>query len=104
MSLEAVKMVTQAEQDAKARKVQAAADARKLVADAEKAGRQSVADALAKAKAEAAEQMAQAEQKAASARAKIIRETEGTCDQLRAEAQVKLEKAASLIVRRVVEG
>ncbi len=104
MSLEAVKKVTQAEQDAKARKAQSVVDARKLVADAEKAGAQFVAQAQAKARTESAGMMEQAEANAAAHLNKVIRETEGACDQLRAEAQKRLAKAASLIVRRVVDG
>lgn len=104
MSLEAVKKVAQAEEDAKVRKAQSVADARKLVADAEKAGGQAVAAARAKAREENASLMEQAEKRAAAHLNEVIRKTEGTCDQLRAEAQGRLEKAASLIVRRVVDG
>lgn len=103
MSLEAVKLVAQAEQDAKARKVQAAADAKKLIADAEKAGKQAVADAVENVRQENETLMTISENQAESARSAIIRETEGICDRLRAEAQVKLLEAASLIVRKVVD-
>lgn len=74
------------------------------MADAEKAGKQAVAAALAQAQKETDGLMAQAEAKAVATRTIVIRKTEATCDQLRAEAQVRLEKAASLIVRRVVDG
>ncbi|MCD7830061.1 MAG: hypothetical protein LUG58_06445, partial [Clostridiales bacterium] len=85
-------------------KAQAAQDARRLVADAEKASAQKLAQAREKARAENAALMTQAEQNAAAHLAAVVRETEGACDQLRAEAQGRLEKAASLIVRRVVDG
>ncbi len=103
MSLEAVKTVTLAEQEARERKAQAAVDARKLVAQAEKAGAQSVADAQARGRSESAQAMAQAEARAAEHLAQVIRDTEGTCDELRAQAQERLDKAADLIVRRVVD-
>lgn len=103
MSLEAVKTVTLAEQEAKERKAQAAVDARKLVAQAEKAGAQTVADAQARGRSESAGELAQAEARAAEYLAQVIRDTEGTCDELRAQAQGRLEQAADLIVRRVVD-
>ena len=45
MSLEAIKKVTEAEQDTQARKAEAIATAKKLVTDAEKAGREEVESA-----------------------------------------------------------
>ena len=42
-------------------------------------------------------------QLAADHLAQVIRDTEGTCDELRAQAQNRLDKAADLIVRRVVD-
>jgi V/A-type H+-transporting ATPase subunit G/H len=62
-----------------------------------------VADAQAKGRAESAQLMSQAEQRAAEHLSQIIRETEGSCDELRAQAQSRLEQAADLIVRRVVD-
>jgi V/A-type H+-transporting ATPase subunit G/H len=47
--------------------------------------------------------MAQAEQRAAEHLTQVIRDTERTCDELRAQAQGRLEQAADLIVRRVVD-
>lgn len=103
MSLEAVKMVTQAEQEARERRAQAAVDARKLVTQAEKTGAQSVAEAQTRARSENAARMAEAEARSAKHLAQVIRDTEGTCDELRAEAQRRLDQAADLIVRRVVD-
>lgn len=103
MSLEAVKQVTDAEQRAKVRKAQAAQDARRLVAEAEKAGQQAVAQAKQKAQLQITELMEQAERNAAAHTAAVVKETEGQCEELRAEAQRRLEKAASLIVGKVVD-
>lgn len=103
MSLEAVKTVTLAEQKAKEHKAQAAADARRLVAQAEKAGAQTVADAQARGRSESAGELTRAETRAAEHLAQVIRDTERTCDELRAHAQGRLEQAADLIVRRVVD-
>jgi flagellar biosynthesis/type III secretory pathway protein FliH len=46
--------------------------------------------------------LAQAEQRAGVRASEIIHQAEGSCDQLRAQAQARLEQAASLIVERVV--
>ncbi|MCD7918400.1 MAG: putative porin [Clostridiales bacterium] len=102
MSLEAVKQVTEAEERAKARKAEAQQEAKKLASDAEKAGQATVQQARQAAGDAVAELMAQAEQWAGVRTNQIIRETEGACDQLRAQAQQRLEQAASLIVERVV--
>lgn len=103
MSLEAVKKVNLAEQQAKDMKVQSLQDAKKLVTEAEKNGVQLVEAARSKARVENAQRMAQAEANAAAHLAQVIRETERACDALRSEAQGELAKAASLIVRRVVD-
>ncbi|MCD8368711.1 MAG: hypothetical protein LUC48_11985 [Clostridiales bacterium] len=102
MSLEAVKQVTEAEERAKARKAEAQQEAKKLAADAEKAGQATVQRARQAAGDAVAELMTQAEQWAGVRTDQIIREAEGACDQLRAQAQQRLEQAASLIVERVV--
>lgn len=103
MSLEAVKQVTDAEQLSKERKAQAAADARQLVADAEQAGQQAVAEAKKQAEARVKELLAKAEQDAAGEVADIRKQAEADCAALRTKAEGRLEDAASLIVRKVVD-
>jgi vacuolar-type H+-ATPase subunit H len=102
MSLEAVKQVTAAEEQARLSKLAAQQDARKLIADAEKAGRSALEQAKAEANETVASMLAQAEQRAGVRTSEIIHQAEGSCDQLRAQAQARLEQAASLIVERVV--
>ena len=103
MSLEAVKQVAEAEQLSKERRAQAALDAKKLLADAEKAGQQAVADAKKQAEAQARELVAKAEQDAAGDAARIKEQTDADCAALRSKAEGRLEEAASLIVRKVVD-
>ena len=103
MSLEAVKRVTEAEQLSKDRKAQAVLDAKQLVADAEKAGQQAVADAKKQAEARVKELLAKAEQDAAGEVADIRKQAEADCAALRTKAEGRLEDAASLIVRKVVD-
>lgn len=103
MSLEAVKQVTEAEEAAKQQKLQAQQDARRLVAEAEKAGEQLVLRAGEQAKAESAAMLRGAEDAAAEDTAKVHAEALADADRLRAKAEGRLEEAASLIVRRVVD-
>lgn len=103
MSLEAVKQVTDAEQNAKVRKAQAVQEARKLSADAEREGAAAVDAARRSAQLKVEQLMEQAERNAAAHTAQVVRETEGKCDELRAQAQTRLEQAASLIVGKVVD-
>lgn len=102
MSLEAVKQVTQAEEQAKLRRQTAQQEAKKRVADAEKAGQALVEEARKAAAERNAALLAQAEANAGTRASETIREAEGTCDRLRADAQRRLEQAASLIVEKVV--
>ena len=103
MSLEAVKQVTDAEQLSKERKAQAVLDAKQLVATAEKAGVQAVAEAKKQAEAKVKELLAQAEQSAAGEVADIRKQADADCAALRTKAEGRLEEAASLIVRKVVD-
>lgn len=103
MSLEAVKQVTQAEEQGKAEKAKAAQEAKRLVAGAEKAGRQAVLDARANAEAEVRQMIAEAEQSASGDMAQIRAKAAADAQQLRKQAEGRLEEAASLIVRKVVD-
>lgn len=103
MSLEAVKQVAEAEQLSKERRAQAALDAKKLLTDAEKAGQQAVADAKKQAEAEVKALLAKAEQDAAGDAARIKEQADADCAALRSKAEGRLEEAASLIVRKVVD-
>ena len=103
MSLEAVKQVAEAERISKERRVQAALDAKKLVADAENAGPQAVAESKNLAEAQAKNLLAKAEQDAAGDAARIKKQADADCAALRSKAEGRLEEAASLIVRKVVD-
>ena len=102
MSLEAIQLVTQAETEAKQRKIQAAADAKKVVANAELAGKQALQRACTQAEAEAKELMAQAEKRSAARAVEIAAQSKQDCAALCSVAESRLEEAAALIVRRVV--
>lgn len=102
MSLEAIKKVNETEQGAQARKAEAAANAKKLTADAEKAGRERLEAQRAKAESDAREAMARAEAKAAAHSEEALAAARKECEALRKSARGRLDQAAELIVRRVV--
>lgn len=103
MSLEAVKQVTEAEAQGKLQKAQAAQEAKRLLAEAEKAGRQALQEAQAQAEAEARRMIAGAEESASGEMAQIRAQGAADAEQLRKQAKGRLEEAASLIVRKVVD-
>lgn len=102
MSLEAVQKVTETEQKARERKLEAAENAKKLVAEAERSGRERLSTAHAEADAQVKAMLTRAEESAAVRTAAVMEETRRSCDDLRREAEGRLEDAAALIIRRVV--
>ena len=102
MSLEAIKKVTETEQISLQRKAEAAQQAKKTVAEAERAGQELLERSRQEAEAKVKEFMADAEQRAAAHADEVMKETELACKQLRQEAEGRLDEAAALIVRRVV--
>lgn len=102
MALEAIKKVAEAEQVSSQHKVEAAQNAKKLIADAERAGLELLAGVRREGEVKAKEFMAEAEQKAAANAKGVAAEMEKTCNTLRQSAEGRLEAAAALIVRRVV--
>ncbi len=103
MSLEAVKQVTLAEEQGRTEKAQAAQEAKSLIAEAERIGRQAVQDAQTGGDALAKQMLAQAEENAADEIARIRAQAVADADKLRSRAEGRLEEAASLIVRKVVD-
>ncbi len=102
MSLEAIKQVTQAEEETQARLAEAKINAKRMVADAEREGRAQVESARAQAETKAKDLMKQAEVRAHDRTTAVMHETEQSCATLRQAAEAKLDAAADLIVRRVV--
>lgn len=102
MSLEAIKRVTETEQNSLQRKAEAAQQAKRTVAEAERAGQERLEKARQEAEAKAKALMTEAEQKAAEHAKSVMKETELACKALSREAGARLDKAAALIVRRVV--
>lgn len=102
MSLEAIKQVTQAEEETQVKLTDAKAAAKRMVADAERDGRALVESARNEAETKVRGLMKAAETRAQDRTAEVMRETEQSCATLRQTAEAKLDTAADLIVRRVV--
>lgn len=102
MSLEAIKQVTETEQQGQQRKAEAAAAAKKAVADAERAGQAALEEARTQAEAQVSAFMKEAEERASKHTQQVLAETGKSCDALRKAAEGRMKQAAALIVGRVV--
>jgi len=103
MALEAIQTVTQAEARAKADREAAAAQAKQKLAEAQREAKQTVEQARQQAREEARRMMAEAESKAAQLTQEELTRAAADCDALKQNARGRLERAAQLIVGRVVE-
>ena len=104
MSLEAIKAVTNAEQQAEEIRANAALQAKGLISDAEKQGKQIFEQARADARAAVKEMEVQVAQKSTAAAEKIAEATEASCQRLRTVAETKMDAAVGIIVGRIVNG
>ncbi len=104
MSLEAIQKVTASEQASQSRKADAVAAAKKLTADAQRAGESLLETARREAEAENKALLLHAEERAAENAARLRAEAEAAAEAMCKAAEDKLDAAADLIVRRVVNG
>jgi flagellar biosynthesis/type III secretory pathway protein FliH len=102
MSFQDIQKVTETEQGTRAKKAEAQAEAKQIVAAAEKAGAQLVADARAKAVEQTRAMMTRAEEAAQEQTKLTLEANNAACQAMRRQAQGRLDEAADLIVRRVV--
>lgn len=102
MSLEAIKLISEAEETARQRKAEAQAEAKREIAQAEAA----VAEAMDAARAKAAEELKglsrKADDKSKADAMELAENTENRKAALRVRAESRLDKAAGLIVERIV--
>lgn len=103
MSLEAIKSITAAEEQSHQSLIDAQITAKKAIADAEKAGLAAIAEARSRAEDEVSALMKAAETRAGQSAEELRQSTSNKCAAMRARAEGRLDSAASLIVRRVVE-
>lgn len=102
MSIEAIQQVTQAEASAQEKRFAAHAQAKQLIREAERAGQLLLEQARQKAESESREAMAQAEKNAAVRASKVLSDNTSACNQLSSAAESRLNAAAALIVKRIV--
>lgn len=103
MSLEAIKNIAAAEEKARQKKLEAQQTAKKLISEAEAAGIAAVSDSKKRAGAEAAALTSEAEANAIKFAEELRDNTFNKCAAMRARSELRLDSAAALIVRRVVE-
>ena len=102
MSLEAIKTISEAEEQAKSIRLAAAAEAKRMLSEAEAVGKAAVDAAAKKARAELAELSQKADAKAADKAKELAAENEERKAQLKNRADEGMDKAVSLIVERIV--
>ena len=103
MSLDAIKQVTETEELSRLRKQEALQAAKRLIAETERDGQAHLEASRTEAEAKVKAMMAKAEADAAD-KAQLIRADTGRdCQDLRSLAEVRLERAVELIVRKVVD-
>lgn len=104
MSFEAITTISEAEESAKRSKAQAVADARAAEANAVAEGKAAIAAAVGKASEELREELSRSDAQALAAAKQMADDTENKIAALRARAEGRLDKAASLVVERIVNG
>ncbi|MCM1149154.1 MAG: hypothetical protein NC319_03565 [Butyricicoccus sp.] len=102
MSHEAIAAITGTEEKVRQMKADALAEAKRSVAQAQALGEEAIASAIKKADAEIAELMKKAEEKATADASELAQSNENRKAAMRARADVRLDKAAELIVERIV--
>ncbi len=102
MSIEAIKQVTQAEAEAQEKKLAATTQAKQILKDAERTGQLLLEQARLSAEMEVREAMTTAEKAAAARTEKVLAENASACSALCGAAEPRLEAAAALIIKRIV--
>ena len=104
MPFEAIQSISEAEENAKRIKTEALAEARRIIAEAKIHGSEAIEAATKRAEAELVELNAKADEKAKTAVAERTNATANKIAVMRARGESQLDKAATLIVERIVGG
>lgn len=104
MSLEAIKIISEAEESARQAKADAALAAKKKIAEAEEKGRQAVESAKKMAATEVKEQRQQVADKAREEAVELVRSTENRKATLQVKANSRADLAVNLVIERIVNG
>ena len=103
MSFQDIQRVTQTEENTREQKLQAQAQARQIVADAQKAGAAAVEAARRQARDQVSQWLAEAEELGREETARTLAANDRACQAMCQQARTRLDEAAELIVRRVVD-
>lgn len=102
MSLEAIKIITTAEEEARQSIILAQQNAQDMIEEVQRAGNNTIEITLARAQSEIAHLMRTLDQKATEAAKDLASTTANRQATLRARAERRLDDAAALIVERIV--
>lgn len=102
MSLEAIKAISEAEENARAAKLEAAILSKKLIAEAEEKAVHEVEDAKRKAEEEIRDLKRRAGEKANEDAKELARKTENRKASMLVKAESRMDKAVSLVAERIV--
>lgn len=104
MSLEAIKIISEAEENARQTKAEAALAAKRQIAEAEEKGRQAVESAKKMATDEVRQQRQQIADKAREEAVELVRSTENRKATLEVKANSRADLAVNLVIERIVNG
>lgn len=102
MSFQDIQKVTETEESLRRKKAEAQAEAKQIIAAAQRSGNAVTEEARAKAEAQVRSLLAEAEVLAQQQSQATLAANDAACQAMRARAEERLEQAADLIVRRVV--
>ena len=103
MSMDALKAVTDSEEQARVQKAQAEATAKALVEQARETGQARLEEARREATAKVKEKLAQADRHGEETKDQVLAQYAKDCEALKAKAHQRLDEAADLIIGKVVE-
>lgn len=104
MAVEEIKKVTETEQEIKKQLENAAADGKQKVLEAQRAARRQLEENRQEAEGQVRHMMTEAEEEAAKWTQEVLAKAEEECQALKAAAGSRLDRAAALIVEKVVSG
>lgn len=104
MAVEEIKKVTETEQEIKKQLENAAADGKQKVLEAQRAARRQLEENRQEAEGQVRHMMTEAEEEAAKWTQEVLAKVEEECQALKADAGSRLDRAAALIVEKVVSG
>lgn len=102
MAVEAIKKVTEIEQESKKLRDAAVTEGKQKVLLAQRAGQRTLEDTRVQAEHEVRQMMIETEEEAAQLTKRVMKEAQGKCEVMKQRARENLDQAAALIVEKVV--